>query len=325
MSEGGNKPRKKDAFAALMGGAKKAVTKVGHKKKNKSLKTYFPPKKNSLGYPMKYCKFQPVEGDYMYQPWWYGQMYDHILDGATEQVDPLYCRHCKLQPCVTVEDHISSHTTGYFCYVKEKKPKQTVRLIIANRLEMHRRRIFDLDYGAPPSHTKCMTEYVNWLLPDKDRDSYWNPEEQDRANGVALPIGIARLPPGNWEGKGDKSPAKKQEEPTTNWHGWHGPEDDVGATNGSVEENKEEAAQKDEEDSAANEIKKGDRDIPLALLRNHEQGDEPLEEKARTYRKIQAKQAATNSALNSHNNNSHGVKGNHQEQSEESSDEEFEF
>lgn len=258
---------KKDAFATMMaaqssmkhGTAKHAAA---HKKgkQQRKLKAYFPPKKNHQGFPMKQCKFQPTEGAYMYRPWWYGRSYTN--DPATEGIDPKYCKHCKLQPCLTVEEKHSMAGLGKHVMDFDKKNPAQVRLIIANRLEISRRRIFQLDFGAPPSHTQCMTEFVNFWFPDQQREDFWSPLECSEQT----------------QGK---------------------PEENAGSVL-DVEENMEEEEQQPQfnyGDSDSEEDASSEDTIPLAILRDHDCGDEPLEEKACCYRKVKAKQKAADACV----------------------------
>jgi hypothetical protein len=167
----------KNAFATMMAARKSgdqtATKRVASGKKGKQqrkIKAYYPPKKNHQGFPMKECKFQPTEGAYMYRPWWYGRSYTN--DPDNEGVYPTYCRHCKLQPCLTVEEKHHMSGSGKHLMDNDKKKPAQVRLIIANRLEMQRRRIFQLDFGAPPSHTQCTTDFVNLWFPDAQRQDF---------------------------------------------------------------------------------------------------------------------------------------------------------
>ena len=161
----------KDAFATLMA-AQVTIGKTAIKKKRnpqKKLKSYFAPKTNSLGYPMKHCKFQPEEGEFMYQPPWYGQLY--AQDPQTEGTPPVYCRHCKLRPCLTRENENPMSMLGLFMQDNERRPPAVVRTNIANRLERERRRIFQLDCDAMMTHTQCMTEFVQFWFPDVDESA----------------------------------------------------------------------------------------------------------------------------------------------------------
>lgn len=305
--------QKKDAFATLMGASKKAkpvAHKKGHKKPVKNLKAYYAPKKNSQGYPMKECKFQAVEGAYMYLPWWYGQSY--LSDPKYAGIYPAYCRHCKLQPCLTIEENINMSSLGWKFMKEDKKPMPTVRVAIANRLEMKRRRLFDLDLGAPPSHTQCMTEYVNYRFPDKERKKYWYPSEDDAETSAAeydkkhkkqaptVPAKAIIVKSSNKQPLEDnKGNDEKQEQP---WFHY-------GDTTSEEDNNDDEY---DDDDNT-----------PLALLRNHEHGDVPLEDRVKSYRKIQAKQKAVD-AKQKENNSAPTNRGN-LEELEEPSDEEWEF
>lgn len=260
---GGNK----DAFATMMAAQKHATP---HKKgrKQRKIKAYFPPKKNHQGFPIKQCKFQPTEGAHMYLPWWYGQAYSK--DPMTEGIYPKYCKHCKLQPCLTVEEKITMAGLGKHIMDFDKKTPAQVRLIIANRLELKRRRIFELDFGAPPSHTKCMTEFVNYWFPDQPRkdfletelDSLLSPEEMSAKSAAVTD---------------SKAPI-------------------LDVFQDGVEE-EEQQPQFHYGDSDSEEDDSSEGTIPLAILRDHDPGDEPLEEKACCYRKAKARQKATDACI----------------------------
>lgn len=247
MSSSG--PTKRNAFATLMGASQKATTAAVHKKHKKTLKSFFPAKKNHQGFPIKECKFQKSEGAYMYRPWWYGRAYTN--DPASRGIYPTYCKHCKLQPCLIVEEKNTMPSMGKHVMEHDKRSPAQARLIIANRLEMKRRRIFNLDFGAPPSHTQCMTEFVDLWFPDKQREDFWAPTRSPNFQKTTLLEDNdedAELP--------------------------HFDYDDS-----------EEAQEDDEEDT------------PLVLLRDHECGDVPLEDKVKSYRVIQAKQKAADRSL----------------------------
>jgi len=254
---------KKNALAVLMGAAKHTKKVVGHKKRSKTMKSFFPAKKNHQGFPIKECKFQPLEGKYMYRPWWYGRSYSN--DPATEGIYPTYCRHCKLQPCITVEEKNTMPSLGKYAMEVDKRTPAQARLAVANRLEMSRRRIFQLDFGDPPSHTQCMTDFVNLWFPDKPRCDFW------------LPLKAAAEPP-------KKLTEATQPITTTPWAS-----DDV------VDED-EQAPQFDYGDSdcesnkAMEAIECSHDSIPLEILRDHDCGDAPLEEKVHSYRRAKAKQ-----------------------------------
>jgi hypothetical protein len=164
---------KSDAFTTMMksqASKDKSKPKANRKKHNpqKKLKTYFAPKTNSLGYPMKHCKFQPEEGAYMYQPPWYGQLYGK--DPRTEGIPPVYCKSCKLGPCITREFENPMVLLGLFMQDNEHRPPAVVRVNIANRLERERRMVFKLDEDAPMTHTQCMTCFVQLWFPDVDKE-----------------------------------------------------------------------------------------------------------------------------------------------------------
>lgn len=266
MSSSG--PTKRDAFATLMGKSQKAKTTGVHKKRKKTMKSFFPNKKNHQGFPMKECKFQPSEGAYMYRPWWYGRAYSS--DPATEGIYPTFCKHCKLQPCLIVEEKYTMPSMGKHVMEHDKRTPAQARLIIANRLEMKRRRIFNLDFGAPPSHTQCMTEFVDLWFPDKQREDFFAPYEEGTEAGEDTQL----------------------------------PQFDYGDS--------EEAQEDDEED------------IPLVLLRDHECGDVPLEDKVKSYRVIQAKQKAADRSLEEKQTTMRSAKEMLAEL-EEASDDEWEF
>ena len=133
----------------------------------------------------------------------------------------------------------------YIIDFDKKKPAQ-VRLIIANRLEMKRRRIFQLDFGDPPSHTQCTTDFVNFWFPDKERKDFWSPMKI-------------------------KSADAKDEEPF--------PAFDYGDSDSGEEESD------------------GEGGLPLAVVRDHDCGDEPLEDKIRAYRMAKERQKKADESL----------------------------
>jgi hypothetical protein len=138
----------------------------------------------------------------------------------------------------------------------DKKTPAQVRLIIANRLEMQRRRIFQLDFGAPPSHTQCTTDFVNLWFPDAQRQDFWAPLKIKKAS-AEKPANTAR----------EDLDFQLEEEQF--------PRFDYG-------------------DSESDD---GSGQIPLAVLRDHECGDEPLEDKVRAYTIAKAKQQRVDAGL----------------------------
>jgi hypothetical protein len=247
--------RKKNAFVALMGAAKQAKKVVTHKKRAKTMKSFFPSKKNHQGFPMKECKFQKAEGAHMYRPWWYGRSYTN--DPDNEGVYPTYCKHCKLQPCITVENKHTMPSLGKRAMEEDKRTPAQARLAVANRLEMARRRIFQLDFGDPPSHTPCMTDFVNLWFPDKERGDFW------------LPLKVAKQP---------LEVLTETTEQNTTLTPW------VSEGVAKVEQ----VPQFDYGDSDC----ESEGNIPLELLRDHTCGDVSLKEKVHCYRMVKAKQSA---------------------------------
>lgn len=168
MSAAAGKP-KKDAFAAMMA-ARAAKATVKPKKKcnpQRKIKSYFRPKKNSLGYPMKHCKYQPVEGDYMYQPPWYGQSHSERFS-VDEIIPRAYCKECKLDPCIAVEEEHSMSRLGLSMIENMGKTPRSVRIDIAYRMERKRRRLFNLDLDAPMVHKRCVSDFCGTWFPDKE-------------------------------------------------------------------------------------------------------------------------------------------------------------
>lgn len=128
------------------------------------LKTYFAPKTNSAGYPMKHCKYQPDEGDFMYQPPWYGQRY--AQDPRSDGIRPVYCRHCKLCPCLAREHQHEMTSLGHHLDVYQNKQPHEIREALAYQLEMQRRLAFKLNCSAPMSQTQCVTDFVHFWYAD---------------------------------------------------------------------------------------------------------------------------------------------------------------
>jgi len=164
-----------NAFETMMAiPARKKTTTRKHKitkKTNpqKNLKTYFAPKTNSVGYPMKHCRYQPEEDDFMYQPAWYGQRY--VQDPSTEGVPPVYCTHCKLRPCLAREHQTDMTSLGHHLDAFQNKQPHEIRSALAYQLEMKRRVIFKLDCAAPMSQTQCVTNFVHFWYADAEESA----------------------------------------------------------------------------------------------------------------------------------------------------------
>lgn len=78
------------------------------KKKPASVKAFFPTLKNSQGFPLHLCRYEPSVGDHVYVPKSYGQ----ISMGTRGRK---FCPHCMLQPCLTLE-HLDEIQDSQFDY-----------------------------------------------------------------------------------------------------------------------------------------------------------------------------------------------------------------
>ena len=168
---------KVNAMDVLMAGARSQATLPKGKKKNPQMKIkqYFKPKTNSSGFPMKYCKYRHEEGDYMYQPPWYGQNYEK--SSVAELHPPKYCRHCKLEPCIVVEYHTQMSSMGHYLAHNEGKSQYQIRVKMAEMFEDRRCRLFGEKIVTPHRPSKdCVREFL----------CLWHPEAEESEDEAKL-------------------------------------------------------------------------------------------------------------------------------------------
>lgn len=141
---------------------KRANTRRKKNKKpnpQKKVRQYFPTKKNVQGFPMRLCKYQPDEGEHMYQPPGYGVLYNSSL---TRMAPATYCKGCQLQPCVTMEYSDEMFTTGAQLVVADGKSEADAGAVISEALQKRHCKLFKMRYSAKRSRpTKCISDFVS--------------------------------------------------------------------------------------------------------------------------------------------------------------------
>lgn len=166
---GGNKkaasPLRKKKPLSSKKTAQSKTKKTIPAKKNKAIQqpkksNPFAEKKNKQGFPMKFCKFQPEVGEFVYIPPSYGGK------AAEKDLTIRWCRHCKLSPCVTVEYYTEMCKKGSDMENYDEVEPADIRVAISEELQKRHCKLFQKRYTKRTKPVECVTKFVEWWWPD---------------------------------------------------------------------------------------------------------------------------------------------------------------
>lgn len=121
----------------------------------------FAQKLNKDGFPMRFCKYQPEVGDFVYAPPGYGEI------SAQKRLGCDFCHHCQLAPCLTQEFLGETHDKAIRLELYEDKEPPEVRKIIAEDLQRKHCKLFKHRYNKRTKNRRCIEKYVNsWFADD---------------------------------------------------------------------------------------------------------------------------------------------------------------
>lgn len=163
--EHGLQPPKKTKKSVAF--VKNKTRKKTPKRKPPSVKNFFSTVKNSQGFDMHLCRYEPSIRDYVYVPRKY-----HQLTKAKLWIDRTkFCSCCKLQPCITVEhaEEIAHKACEVFSAhekalqegkrVKQQTPVTAVERFIVSLMNKYFGREYMKRNGTP----ECViTEACQW-------------------------------------------------------------------------------------------------------------------------------------------------------------------
>lgn len=269
-----------DASNGNGGKNKNGTKKTKPKKKTKlkkpdsqtKVKHFFQTKVNEDGYPMRMCEYEPMERRHVYRPPGYGENKHNrwFHDGT-------HCSTCHLKPCITFEYFKEADE---FFFDQNIGKEQSVAVCVAgttNFLQklycktMKRRY---LKKEIPPS---CIRDRVDSLRTyaddDSDAESHLSIDTQaiyEHCNKVGW-NSEGKIPPHIYF----KNKRFKDEEEKR-----LASEKTAGNSEGDSESGSEEDSDDDDEN------------FPLSILKDHQIGDAPVEEKIAHYRTKKAQQKA---------------------------------
>ena len=116
---------------------------------------------NWQGFPMRQCKFQPVEQNFMYLPKSYKD--NAYFSGRP----PKYCYFCKLEPCI-VEANIESLTKACRKAMEEENWRTSkVRDYMSGKLMKIHCGVFGRTHHKWMDTLPCVNRYLNKYYPDE--------------------------------------------------------------------------------------------------------------------------------------------------------------
>lgn len=158
---------------------KRTTVRRKNKKTNpqKKMRQYFTAKKNVQGYPMRLCKYQPSEGEHMYHPPGHGKLHG---SSCLYKLSPAsYCKHCKLEPCISVEYSEEMFTMGAQMVVGDGKSESDAGAVISEELQKKHSKLFKLRYSKRRSMpTQCMLDFVSRHYSDPGAESDSDSDEE---------------------------------------------------------------------------------------------------------------------------------------------------
>ena len=131
--------------------AKKAAPKKKPKKKNPQtkLKKFFRPAKNSEGFPMKHCYYEPTVGDYIYNP---PRHVEAVYNWKTPPHTISFCKFCRLKPCISDVHYGSICDLSAELNIIQCLPESTIRSKLCSFMKAIMVRYFGRKYvNALPS------------------------------------------------------------------------------------------------------------------------------------------------------------------------------
>lgn len=144
------------------------------------LKKFFKPLKNSEGFLMKYCRFQPSVGDYVYNPPKYADEVAHYL--TPPNVKHLYCNSCRLTPCIIDVNYGCLCDLAAELHVIHCLPDETVRSKLAQSMKDKFVKLFGKKYvrtmplGGSPD---CVLDAINRIQQTYECDDYSDTDDHE--------------------------------------------------------------------------------------------------------------------------------------------------
>ena len=146
---------------------KKDKKSVKKKKPNlqPKINKLFEHEKNKDGYEMRFCKYQPEVGDYVYVPPGYGKI------SAKKKLSCHFCVDCQLSPCITQEFLGETHDKAVRLELYSNKEPPEIRRVISVDLQRKHCKYFKRRFLRHCKPQRCVEKYVASWFPDNNDDS----------------------------------------------------------------------------------------------------------------------------------------------------------
>ena len=155
-------------------------TKPRKKNPQPKMKDLFPIKVNEDGFPMKHCKYEPLEGWFVYRPPGYGCK-KPTTRGNNKSAGAIagHCTSCHLKPCITKEFHNDSTDLWLDMSIKLLKPDAECSASVAEFLTKKHCQLFKWRYRKNLKSPRCITQYLlDWYsVPNSQGDSSVDDED----------------------------------------------------------------------------------------------------------------------------------------------------
>lgn len=125
----------------------------------------FEHKRNKDGYEMRFCKYQPEVGDFVYVPPGYGAI------SAKKRSSCNFCLHCQLAPCLTQEYLGETHDKAVRLELYSNKEPPEIRQIVSEDLQRKHCKFFKRRFLRRTKPQRCIEKYVNDWFPDNSDHS----------------------------------------------------------------------------------------------------------------------------------------------------------
>ena len=114
---------------------------------------------------MRFCKYQPEVGDFVYVPPGYGTI------SAKKKLSCHFCGDCQLSPCITQEFLGETHDKAVRLELYGSKEPQEIRRAISDDLQRKHCKYFKRRFPRQSKPQPCIEKYVDSWFPDNDNDS----------------------------------------------------------------------------------------------------------------------------------------------------------
>jgi hypothetical protein len=248
----------------------KAKNKVKKPDSQTKVKHFFQTKVNEDGYPMKMCEYEPTERRHVYRPPGYGDNKEWFHDGS-------HCTSCHLKPCVTFEFY--SEMDAFF-FEQNKNQKRTVANCATGATKMLQKlycKIMKRRYLTKEIPPACIRHRIEDLCNYVD-------DENDPDTESCLSIDTSAI-----DEFCKKNPKEIDRVPL---HIFYKNKRFRGAVGKSLASVKSGSSEGDSVSDSEKDSDDDDDDFPLSILRDHQEGDQCIEEKIAHYRTKKAQQTA---------------------------------